>query len=59
MSYRLDKLPRGYAGFERRRGDSKHIDRHIYGNLNRVFRLPAEFYPHFKHLIDAGSTTSY
>lgn len=52
--YRLNKLPNGYAGFERQRPDSKHIDRYIYGHPNGQFRSLNEFYPHFKHLMDHG-----
>ena len=52
--YRLDKMPGGYAGFQRPRPDSKHVDRYIYGHPNGQFRSLNEFYPHFKHLMDFG-----
>lgn len=52
--YRLDKLPNGYAGFEKARPDSKHVDRYIYGHPQGQFRSLNEFYPHFKHLMDFG-----
>lgn len=52
--YRLDKMPHGYAGFQRQRPDSKHVDRYIYGHPNGQFRSLNEFYPHFKHLMDHG-----
>ena len=52
--YKLDKLPGGYAGFQRTRPDSKHVDRYIYGHPNGQFRSLNEFYPHFKHLMDHG-----
>ena len=52
--YRLDKMPGGYAGFQRTRPDSKHVDRYIYGHPNGQFRSLNEFYPHFKHLMDFG-----
>ncbi|KAK4541886.1 hypothetical protein LTR36_007250 [Oleoguttula mirabilis] len=52
-TYRLDRLPNGYAGYEKSRfGDSKHVDRYMYGHPRGVFRSMAEFYPHFKHLMD-------
>ena len=54
VTYRLNKLPQGYAGFERQRPDSKHVDRYIYGHPNGQFRSLNEFYPHFKHLMDHG-----
>ncbi|KAK5130183.1 hypothetical protein LTR08_002392 [Meristemomyces frigidus] len=51
--YRLDKLPDGYGGYEKYRGsDSKHVDRYVYGHPQGVFRSMAEFYPHFKVLMD-------
>ena len=52
--YKLDKMPNGYAGFQRQRPDSKHVDRYIYGHPNGQFRSLNEFYPHFKHLMDNG-----
>jgi hypothetical protein len=52
--YKLDKLPAGYAGFQRTRPDSKHVDRYIYGHPNGQFRSLNEFYPHFQHLMDHG-----
>ena len=54
--WRLDRLPIGYAGFEKARVDSKHIDRYLYGHARGQFRSLAEFYPHFKHLMDTGRT---
>ncbi|KAK5171110.1 uncharacterized protein LTR77_004254 [Saxophila tyrrhenica] len=55
VTYRLDRLPQGYAGFEKaREADRKHVDRYIYGHPNGQFRSLAEFYPHFKHLMDYG-----
>lgn len=57
--WRLDKLPAGYAGFEKARSTassagSTHMDRYVYGHPNGVFRSLNEFYPHFKHLMDTG-----
>ena len=54
ITYRLNKLPHGYAGFHRTRPDGKHVDRYIYGHPNGQFRSLNEFYPHFKHLMDFG-----
>ena len=54
ITYRLNKLPNGYAGFQRARPDSKHVDRYLYGHPNGQFRSLNEFYPHFKHLMDHG-----
>ena len=53
-SWRLDRLPHGYAGFEKTRSDSKHVDRYLYGHPRGQFRSLAEFYPHFKNLMDNG-----
>jgi hypothetical protein len=52
VTYRLNRLPNGYAGFEKARSDSKHVDRCIYGHTNGQFRSLSEFYPHFKFLMD-------
>ena len=33
VTYRLDKLPNGYAGYEKTRGnDITHVDRYVYGH---------------------------
>jgi hypothetical protein len=51
--WRLDRLPDGYASFEKRRADDpKHVDRYLYGHPNGIFRSLREFYPHFKHLME-------
>ncbi|KAK5111937.1 hypothetical protein LTR85_011684 [Meristemomyces frigidus] len=56
-TYRLDRLPNGYAGYEKARGnDSKHVDRYVYGHPKGVFRSLNEFYPHFKQLMDHHHT---
>lgn len=55
ITYRLDRLPNGYAGFEKARPDSKHVDRYIYGHSNGQFRSLTEYYPHFKFLMDYGN----
>ena len=54
VKYQLDKLPQGYAGFEKTRGDGNHVDRYLYGHPNGQFRSLNECYPHFKHLMDTG-----
>lgn len=54
--WRLDRLPDGYAGYEKLRPNSKHIDRYIYGHPCGHFRSLAEFYPHFKHMMDFQGT---
>ena len=56
ITYRLNRLPTGYAGFQKARPDSKHVDRYIYGHPNGQFRSLTEFYPHFKNLMDMGSS---
>ena len=53
-TWRLNRLPDGYAGFEKARTDSKHVDRYLYGHPRGQFRSLQEFYPHFKHLMDNG-----
>jgi hypothetical protein len=52
--WRLNRLPDGYAGFEKPRADSKHVDRYLYGHPRGQFRSLQEFYPHFKHLMESG-----
>ncbi|EMC99314.1 hypothetical protein BAUCODRAFT_31631 [Baudoinia panamericana UAMH 10762] len=55
-TYKLDKLPDGYGGYEKsRNNDSKHVDRYVYGHPKGIFRSSVEFYPHFKHLMDNGN----
>ncbi|KAK4504092.1 hypothetical protein PRZ48_005007 [Zasmidium cellare] len=56
ITYRLAQLPTGYAGFERQRDGSKHVDRYLYGHPNGVFRSLNEIYPHFKYLQDNHGT---
>ena len=53
-SWRLDRLPAGYAGFEKTRVGTTHVDRYLYGHPQGQFRSLTEFYPHFKHLMDNG-----
>ena len=53
ITYRLDKLPDGYGGYEKSRAnDTKHVDRYIYGHPKKFGRSISEFYPHFKWLMD-------
>ncbi|KAH9822872.1 Transcription-silencing protein Clr2 [Teratosphaeria destructans] len=55
-TFRLDRLPDGYGGYEKARtasgNGSKHIDRYVYGHLKGAFRSLNEFYPHFKWLME-------
>lgn len=53
-TWRLDRLPSGYAGFEKTRPGSTQTDRYLYGHPRGQFRSLSEFYPHFKHLMDNG-----
>nr|OQO15522.1 hypothetical protein B0A51_17449 [Rachicladosporium sp. CCFEE 5018] len=53
-TWQLDRLPQGYAGFEKKRPGTTHVDRYVYGHPNGIFRSIAEFYPHFKHLMDTS-----
>ncbi|KAF2719596.1 hypothetical protein K431DRAFT_286557 [Polychaeton citri CBS 116435] len=58
MMYRLERLPEGFAGFEKfRSNDSKHVDRYVYGHPNGIFRSTNEFWPHLKNLLDVGSSS--
>ncbi|KAF2170094.1 hypothetical protein M409DRAFT_64459 [Zasmidium cellare ATCC 36951] len=56
VTYKLARLPTGFAGFERQRDGSKHVDRYLYGHPNGVFRSLNEIYPHFKYLQDYHGT---
>ncbi|KAF2215882.1 hypothetical protein CERZMDRAFT_35160 [Cercospora zeae-maydis SCOH1-5] len=54
--YRLDRMPTGYSGWEKRREGTKHIDRYIAGHPSgKDFRSLNEAWPHFRHLIAHGS----
>ena len=52
LIYQLDRLPAGYAGFEKTRDSKTHVDRYLYGHPRGQFRSLNELYPHFKHLQD-------
>ncbi|KJX99729.1 hypothetical protein TI39_contig352g00062 [Zymoseptoria brevis] len=54
QTYRLDRLPAGYGGFEKNRENSKHVDRYLYGHPNGVMRSLNEAFPHFKYLQEHG-----
>lgn len=41
VTYKLNRLPTGYTGWEKRRGDSKHIDR-------------CEYWKHFATLVSTN-----
>ncbi|KAM3425161.1 hypothetical protein BST61_g7120 [Cercospora zeina] len=54
--YRLDRMPSGYSGWEKRREGTKHVDRYIAGHPSgKDFRSLNEAWPHFRHLIAHGS----
>lgn len=54
--FKVDRLPAGYAGFEKGREGSKHVDRYLWGHPNGVFRSLNEFWPHFTQLQELGGT---
>ncbi|KAK3071177.1 hypothetical protein LTR53_009088, partial [Teratosphaeriaceae sp. CCFEE 6253] len=57
-TYRIDKLPHGYAGYEKARGgEGKHVDRYIYGHERGPARSMPDFMPHFNYLMDQGTAT--
>lgn len=58
FTYRLDRLPTGYAGFEKQRSDKSTIDRYLYGHPKGVFRSVNELYPHFKYLQEGQPGTA-
>lgn len=54
-NYRLDKLPDGFAGYQKSRGsNSKHVDRYVYGHHRGPARSVPDFLPHFIYLMDNG-----
>ncbi|KAI5367747.1 Putative cryptic loci regulator 2 [Septoria linicola] len=56
VTYKLNRLPTGYTGWEKRRGDSKHIDRYMSGHPSgKDFRSLNEAWPHFQSLINGGA----
>ncbi|KXT05647.1 hypothetical protein AC578_5588 [Pseudocercospora eumusae] len=55
-TYRLERLPPGYSGWEKKRATLDKLDRFVYGHPNGYFRSIAEFFPHLKHLQDFGGT---
>ncbi|KAK5155217.1 hypothetical protein LTS14_006172 [Recurvomyces mirabilis] len=57
-TYRLDRLPDGYGGYERRRGDSKHVDRYVHGHIRGPARSVPDFTEHFLHLMDYGNAVA-
>ncbi|KAI9805874.1 MAG: hypothetical protein M1825_000488 [Sarcosagium campestre] len=52
--YILDRLPDHYRVFEKARLNQPHLrDRYLFGHpRGKVFDSPAQFYPHFKSLMD-------
>ena len=60
--YIIDRLPANYAGFQKSRGagggDTKHVDRYLYGHPRGLFRSIVEIFPHFKSLMENGNANS-
>lgn len=58
--YTLDRLPAGYAVFERTRANNpNHVDKWLYGHpSHKSFDSPNRFYPHFKHLMDSNGNNT-
>ncbi|KAF2177658.1 hypothetical protein K469DRAFT_602462 [Zopfia rhizophila CBS 207.26] len=56
VRYLLQRLPAGYAVFERPRpNDPKHLDKYLYGHpSHKAFDSPNRFWPHFKYLMENG-----
>lgn len=55
-TYKLDRLPDGYGGYEKSRGsDSKHVDRYVYGHERGPARSVPDFKDHFLHLMNRGT----
>ncbi|KAK0906526.1 hypothetical protein LTR57_017753 [Friedmanniomyces endolithicus] len=55
-NYRLDTLPDGYGGWEKGRGgDTKHVDRYLFGHVKGPARSIPDIMPHFIYLMEHGS----
>ncbi|KAK0249452.1 hypothetical protein B0A54_03703 [Friedmanniomyces endolithicus] len=55
-NYRLNALPDGYGGWEKGRGgDSKHVDRYLFGHVKGPARSIPDIMPHFIYLMEHGS----
>ncbi|KAF1954618.1 hypothetical protein CC80DRAFT_493737 [Byssothecium circinans] len=54
VSYILDRLPQGYALYQKpRQGKPSHVDKWLYGHpRHRPFDSPNRFYPHFEWLME-------
>ncbi|KAF2868722.1 hypothetical protein BDV95DRAFT_499750 [Massariosphaeria phaeospora] len=54
--YILERLPPGYALFERaRKSEPSHVDKFLYGHPDRKpFDSANRFYPHFEYLMNNG-----
>ncbi|KAK5744223.1 hypothetical protein LTR17_002253 [Elasticomyces elasticus] len=61
ITYQLDRLPDGYGGWEKPRGaaggDSKHVDRYMYGHPKGIARSIPDILPHFKALMNGNVLT--
>ncbi|KAI9820119.1 MAG: hypothetical protein M1832_003826 [Thelocarpon impressellum] len=56
--YVLDKLPQGYAVFDKPRKNSEHRDKYIFGHpRGRPFDSPAQFFKHFNNMMHHESTS--
>lgn len=59
VTYVLDRLPAGYALFQKpRQSNPNHVDKWLYGHpSHKYFDSPNRFWPHFKHLMDNGGNS--
>ncbi|KAF2638215.1 hypothetical protein P280DRAFT_78409 [Massarina eburnea CBS 473.64] len=59
ISYTLERLPDGYAMFQKPRiKDPQHLDKWLYGNpKHKTFDSPNRFYPHFEWMMNNGGNT--
>ncbi|KAF2839296.1 hypothetical protein M501DRAFT_1003873 [Patellaria atrata CBS 101060] len=53
VTYRLDRLPAGYALYQKPRlNNPKHMDKWLYGHpSHKIFDSPNRFFPHFLYLM--------
>jgi hypothetical protein len=59
IKYILDRLPTGYALYQRARGGGQgpHVDKWLYGHPgHKKFDSPNRFYVHFKHIMETGDS---
>lgn len=53
-TYRLDRLPDGYGGYEKTRPGTTHVDRYVHGHAKGQARSVPDFLPHFLFLMGNG-----